>query len=782
MRSLNRELAAIYFSSFMRERRSLPISSEVALKSDKDGTGKLVVNSVLCGVVDELSNGRTGRRGSWVRHAVMGVLRWKDLTGVRTTTPTEQKEVGRPEKCRSVSAGGTGTATINERHSYAEGRVPAPHGTPSSPGAAAAQRKVAAACFASRRLLEETLSKSGTPPTIVLPPKGYWVDGVEDTLPEGEDVEPRAQPGTPRQASRRHNIDTDNSAKYYRRFFLGKEHINLVGSDENLGPVVMSLKNEHVASQDHTRILLRFRTQTIHGLIPTTRSGVVQSPLEMAKMLNDQVNIDNFTAVMCLNASSLIAQYDEHVLVNCFKFGVLYQTYGQTTEEQLFGNNEISPAFEEFLDMLGQRIKLKDHKGYRGGLDIINGHTGTEAVYETYNDREIMFHVAPLLPHTAGDAQQLQRKRHVGNDIVAIVFQEKATPFTPDMIASHFLHAFIVVTQLESAGGETRYKVAVTARTDVPFFGPTLPQPSIFRKGREFKEFLLTKLINAENACYKADKFAQLELRTRASLLQNLVNDLKTKTTEFLGAGVRLEPGAVSPQPDGTPKQDGPGSRFIDTVKKALISKVRSPSVDTNLSGDSNKNALNKNKFVPNETHTPNSARSKSSVASSSASAVSVRSAGGSGASHASGESSPDVTSRAAPPRPPLTDHSDDSSLNSVDLDPLGGVYVDSDTGLESMSSAEAGAACGGCAAGTGRDVTPRDAEMLRQEVCRLKNDKLDLLKQNITWQNEIKSLREKELSLQAELNSMSREMRRLREQQVTGTIIPNPSTHDSTA
>ena len=67
-----------------------------------------------------------------------------------------------------------------------------------------------------------------------------------------------------------------------------------------------------------------------------------------------------------------------------------------------------------------------------------------------------------------------------------------------------------------------------------------------------------------------------------------------------------------------------------------------------------------------------------------------------------------------------------------------GGVYVDSDTGLESMSSAEAGAACGACAGGAGGgaggrgEVTPRDAEMLRQEVCRLKNDKLDLLKQNI--------------------------------------------------
>ncbi|XP_013140912.1 PREDICTED: rap1 GTPase-activating protein 1 isoform X2 [Papilio polytes] len=767
----------------MRERRSLPISGEVALKNDKESSGGrgLVVNSVLCGVVDELSNGRTGRRGSWVRHAVMGVLRWKDITGVRTSTPTEQKEVSRPENRRSVSVGGN-----VERHSYAEGRVPAPHGPPPSPGAVAAQRRVEAACQASRKLLEETLSKPGPPPTIVLPPSGgYWVDGVDDTPPEGEESEARAQPGTPRHNSRRYIIDTDDTAKYYRRFFIGKEHINLVGFDENQSPVVMSLKNEHMAGQDHTRILLRLRTETMHGLIPvTTRSGIIPSPARMAKMLNEQVNVDNFMAVTCLSASPLIATYDEHVLVNDFKFGVLYQKYGQTTEEELFGNNETSPVFDEFLEMLGQRIKLKDHKGYRGGLDIQNGHTGSEAVYERHEERQIMFHVAPLLPHTAGDAQQLQRKRHVGNDIVALVFQEKATPFTPDMIASHFLHAFIVVTPLETNGGETRYKVAVTAREDVPFFGPTLPQPSVFRKGREFKEFLLTKLINAENACYKAAKFAQLKLRTRASLLQNLAEDLKSKTIEFLGTGVRSEPVAVSPQPEGfgTPKMEGPGARFFETVKKAIY-KGRSPS---DPSGDSTKGSLNK-KINIHDTPTPNSGRSKTSVASSSASAVSVRSAGGSGGS------SPDVTSRAAPPRA-HHDHSDDSSLNSVDLDPLDDkdwlscgkgatgtpVYVDSDTGLESMSSAEAGAGAGGAGAARGEAGARADLDLLRQEVCRLKNDKLDLLKQNIAWQNEIKCLREREIKLQGELMSMSKEMRKIREHQ--STIIPNPSSHDSTA
>jgi hypothetical protein len=29
-----------------------------------------------------------------------------------------------------------------------------------------------------------------------------------------------------------------------------------------------------------------------------------------------------------------------------------------------------SPAFEEFLDFLGDRIKLEGFQGYRGGLDV----------------------------------------------------------------------------------------------------------------------------------------------------------------------------------------------------------------------------------------------------------------------------------------------------------------------------------------------------------------------------------------------------------------------------
>ena len=51
---------------------------------------------------------------------------------------------------------------------------------------------------------------------------------------------------------------------------------------------------------------------------------------------------------------------------------------------------------------------------YRGGLDTQFGHTGDEAVYEVFKDREIIFHVSTLLPYRDSDPQQLQRKRHIG--------------------------------------------------------------------------------------------------------------------------------------------------------------------------------------------------------------------------------------------------------------------------------------------------------------------------------------------------------------------------------
>lgn len=64
---------------------------------------------------------------------------------------------------------------------------------------------------------------------------------------------------------------------------------------------------------------------------------------------------------------------------------------------------------------------------------------------------------------------QLQRKRHIGNDIVAIIFQDESTPFVPDMIASNFLHAYVVVQLTHSTTGDTLYKVRINRLTCTDF-------------------------------------------------------------------------------------------------------------------------------------------------------------------------------------------------------------------------------------------------------------------------------------------------------------------------
>lgn len=45
-------------------------------------------------------------------------------------------------------------------------------------------------------------------------------------------------------------------------------------------------------------------------------------------------------------------------LVGCYS---LYRT--QTSEEELFGNSEETPAFTEFLRVLGDCVELQDFKG-----------------------------------------------------------------------------------------------------------------------------------------------------------------------------------------------------------------------------------------------------------------------------------------------------------------------------------------------------------------------------------------------------------------------------------
>ena len=143
---------------------------------------------------------------------------------------------------------------------------------------------------------------------------------------------------------------------------------------------------------------------------------------------------------------------------------------------------------------MGDKIELSGWRYFSGGLDTKTNTTGEHSIFGRYDDYEIMFHVSTLLPFYAPDPQQVERKRHLGNDIVVILFLDSNIPYKPTLISSNFIHSTIVVQPLRNPEGVTNYyRVWCVTKDSVEPFGPSLPKPPIFEKNIRFKEFLYQK-------------------------------------------------------------------------------------------------------------------------------------------------------------------------------------------------------------------------------------------------------------------------------------------------
>uniref|UniRef100_A0A4W3HFU4 Signal-induced proliferation-associated 1 like 2 n=1 Tax=Callorhinchus milii TaxID=7868 RepID=A0A4W3HFU4_CALMI len=361
---------------------------------------------------------------------------------------------------------------------------------------------------------------------------------------------PRENQAIHREKVKRYIIEhIDLGAYYYRKYFYGKEHQNYFGTDENLGPVAVSIRREKLdESKDKDGLQYNYRIAFRTSELSTLRGAVLEDAVpstarhgtarglpvkEVLEYVIPEVNIQCLrVASNSPKVSEQLLKLDEQGLSFQHKVGVLYCKAGQSTEEEMYNNEAGGPVFEEFLDLLGHRVRLKGFSKYRAQLDNKTDSTGTHSLYTTYKDYEIMFHVSTMLPYTPNNRQQLLRKRHIGNDIVTIVFQEPgAIPFTPRNIRSHFQHVFVIVRVHNPCTENVCYSVAVSRSKDVPPFGPPIPKGVTFPKSAVFRDFLLAKVINAENAAHKSEKFRAMATRTRQEYLKDLAENFVTTTT-----------------------------------------------------------------------------------------------------------------------------------------------------------------------------------------------------------------------------------------------------------
>ncbi|XP_076867315.1 GTPase-activating Rap/Ran-GAP domain-like protein 3 isoform X3 [Brachyhypopomus gauderio] len=324
-----------------------------------------------------------------------------------------------------------------------------------------------------------------------------------------------------------HLENPEYHTRWFFKYFLGKVHQNYVGVDAEKNPFYLSvvLSDQNNQRVPQYRAILWRKTGTLKISLPysPTKTLSVKSILSAMNMerfekgpreiLNPEIQKD------------LLVLEEQEGSVN-FKFGVLYAKDGQLTDDEMFSNEMGSENFDKFLNLLGDTVCLQGWAGYRGGLDTKNDTTGIHSIYTVYQGHELMFHVSTMLPYSKENKQQVERKRHIGNDIVTIVFQEgdDASPsFKPSMIRSHFTHIFALVRYNSQ---NDSYRLKIFSEESVPLFGPPLPSPPVFTDHQEFRDFLLVKLINGEKATLETPTFAQKRQRTLDMLIRSLYQDL----------------------------------------------------------------------------------------------------------------------------------------------------------------------------------------------------------------------------------------------------------------
>ncbi|KAM6299277.1 tuberin [Aegotheles albertisi] len=161
---------------------------------------------------------------------------------------------------------------------------------------------------------------------------------------------------------------------------------------------------------------------------------------------NKPLLLPNETFERSVQLLDQIPSYDTH------KIAVLYVGEGQSDNEiAILSNEHGSYRYTEFLTGLGKLIELKDcqpDKIYLGGLDVC-GEDG-QFTYCWHDDiMQAIFHIATLMPTKDLDKYRCNKKRHLGNDFVSIIYNDSGEDFKLGTIKGQFNFVHVIITPLD---------------------------------------------------------------------------------------------------------------------------------------------------------------------------------------------------------------------------------------------------------------------------------------------------------------------------------------------
>jgi len=115
--------------------------------------------------------------------------------------------------------------------------------------------------------------------------------------------------------------------------------------------------------------------------------------------------------------------------------------------------------------------------------------------------------------------------------VIVIIFKEGPEKIDPTIFRSQFNHIFVIVSKMDykSFTDQTYYRVEIVIKPTVPTFPPFLPNPPVFLKDDKFKNYILSKLVNGEQAALQSAKsFSNNLKKVRDKLLEDIISGAKS--------------------------------------------------------------------------------------------------------------------------------------------------------------------------------------------------------------------------------------------------------------
>ncbi|KXT07130.1 hypothetical protein AC578_2378 [Pseudocercospora eumusae] len=192
-------------------------------------------------------------------------------------------------------------------------------------------------------------------------------------------------------------------------------------------------------TQDYISVFPDDITGRTYGKVAIPRPSSALGSLEIITLPEDD-------AVM-----RAIQMLDRTPALDSHKAGVIFVGEEQTCEDQILLNTSGTPDYREFLEDLGSLRKLKDAKFNSQGLDRAMDADGAYTMVYNNEVTELVYHITTFMPNDAHDPKMsiINKKRHIGNDFVNIVFNTSGHEFDFNTFPSAFNYVYIVITPSE---------------------------------------------------------------------------------------------------------------------------------------------------------------------------------------------------------------------------------------------------------------------------------------------------------------------------------------------